>query len=34
MKALMQKEWKLAMMPVPLVFLALSALVLVPSYPY
>ena len=34
MKALMQKEWKLAMTPVPLVFLALSALVLVPSYPY
>ena len=34
MKALMQKEWKLAMTPVPLLFLALSALVLVPSYPY
>ena len=34
MKALMQKEWRLAMTPVPLVFLALSALVLVPSYPY
>ena len=34
MKALMKKEWKLAMTPVPLLFLALSALVLVPSYPY
>ena len=34
MKALMKKEWRLAMMPVPLLFLALSALVLVPNYPY
>ena len=34
MKALMYKEWKLAMSPVPLLFLALSALLLIPSYPY
>ena len=31
---LLKKEWKLVMMPVPLLFLLLSALVLVPSYPY
>ena len=34
MKALMYKEWKLAMIPAPLLFLALSALLLIPSYPY
>lgn len=34
MKALRYKEWKLVMMPVPLLFLALSALVLIPNYPY
>ena len=34
MKALMYKEWKLAMSPVPLLFLCLSALLLVPNYPY
>lgn len=34
MKALMKKEWRLAMIPVPFLFLALSALVLIPSYPY
>ena len=34
MKALIQKEWRLVMMPVPLLFLALSALLLVPNYPY
>ncbi len=34
MKALMYKEWKLAMSPVPLLFLTLSALLLIPSYPY
>ena len=31
---LLKKEWKLVMMPVPLLFLLLSALVLVPNYPY
>lgn len=31
---LLKKEWKLVMMPVPLFFLLLSALVLVPNYPY
>ena len=31
---LFKKEWKLVMMPVPLLFLLLSALVLIPSYPY
>ena len=34
MMTLFKKEWKLVMMPVPLLFLLLSALVLVPSYPY
>lgn len=34
MKALRYKEWRLAMSPVPLLFLALSALLLIPSYPY
>lgn len=34
MKLLIQKEWRLVVTPVPLLFLALSALVLVPSYPY
>ena len=34
MKLLMKKEWKLTVTPVPLLFLLLSALVLVPSYPY
>ena len=29
-----QKKWKLVMMPVPLLFCFLSALVLVPNYPY
>ena len=31
---LLKKEWKLVMMPVPLLFLLLSALLLVPNYPY
>ena len=34
MRAMMRKEWRLSMLPVPLLFLALSALVLVPNYPY
>lgn len=34
MKLLLKKEWKLVVTPVPLLFLALSALVLIPSYPY
>lgn len=34
MKLLIKKEWRLVVTPVPLLFLALSALVLVPSYPY
>ena len=34
MRALQWKEWRLSMSPVPLLFLLLSALVLVPSYPY
>lgn len=34
MKALHYKEWKLAMSPVPFFFLALSALLLIPNYPY
>ena len=34
MKLLMKKEWQLVVTPVPLLFLLLSALVLVPSYPY
>lgn len=31
---LLKKEWKLVMMPVPLLFLLLSGLVLIPNYPY
>ena len=31
---LLRKEWKLVMMPVPLLFLLLSGLVLIPNYPY
>ena len=31
---LLKKEWKLVMMPVPLLFLLLRALVLVRNYPY
>ena len=31
---LFKKEWKLVMMPVPLLFLLLSGLVLIPNYPY
>jgi len=34
MKNLITKEFKLSFFPMPLVFLLLSALVLVPSYPY
>lgn len=34
MRQLIKKEWRLVVTPVPLLFLALSALVLVPSYPY
>ena len=34
MNALRYKEWKLSMLPVPFFFLALSALLLIPSYPY
>ncbi len=34
MKQLIHKEWTLVMTPVPLLFLALSALLLIPSYPY
>ena len=34
MKLLMKKEWKLVVTPVPLLFVLLSALLLVPSYPY
>lgn len=34
MKQLMQKEWTLVVMPVPIAFLALSGLLLIPSYPY
>ena len=34
MKQLIQKEWALVMTPVPLLFLALSGLLLIPSYPY
>ena len=34
MKLLIKKEWKLTVTPVPLLFLLLSGLVLVPSYPY
>ena len=31
---LFKKEWKLVMLPVPLLFLLLSGLVLIPNYPY
>ena len=34
MKQLIKKEWRLTVTPVPLLFLLLSGLVLVPSYPY
>lgn len=34
MKHLIYKEWKLVVTPVPLLFLLLSALLLIPSYPY
>lgn len=34
MKKLIQKEWRLVVTPVPLLFLLLSGLVLIPSYPY
>ena len=34
MMTLFKKEWKLVMMPVPLLFLLLSGLVLIPNYPY
>ena len=34
MKLLIKKDWKLTVSPVPLLFLLLSGLVLVPSYPY
>ena len=34
MKALQYKEWRLAMSPVPLLFLLLSGLILIPNYPY
>ena len=34
MKQLMQKEWTLVVTPVPIAFLALSGLLLIPSYPY
>ena len=34
MKALHVKEWKLSMSPVPLLFLLLSGLILIPNYPY
>ena len=34
MKHLLKKEWRLTMPPMPLLFLLLSALVLVPNYPY
>ncbi len=33
-KAFMYKEWRLSMLPVPFFFLALSALLLIPNYPY
>lgn len=32
--AIFYKEWKLSMSPVPLLFLALSGLLLIPNYPY
>ncbi len=34
MKHLIRKEWELVVTPVPLLFLLLSALLLIPSYPY
>ena len=34
MKLLMKKEWKLVVTPVPLLFLLLSGLILIPNYPY
>ena len=34
MKALLQKELRLAMHPAALLFLALSALLIIPNYPY
>ena len=34
MKALQSKNWRLAMSPVPLLFLLLSGLILIPNYPY
>ena len=34
MKALQWKEWRLSMSPVPLLFLLLSGLILIPNYPY
>ena len=34
MMTLFKKEWKLVMMPVPLLFQLLSGLVLIPNYPY
>ena len=34
MKALQYKEWRLGMSPVPLLFLLLSGLILIPNYPY
>ena len=34
MRALLQKEWKLAMHPAALLFLGLSAMLLIPSYPF
>ena len=30
---LFKKEWKLVMMPVPLLFLLFSGMVLIPNYP-
>lgn len=34
MKALLQKEFRLALHPINIIFLALSAMMLIPSYPY
>lgn len=34
MNALQYKEWRLGMSPVPLLFLLLSGLILIPNYPY
>ena len=34
MRALQWKEWRLSMSPVPLLFLLLSGLILIPNYPY